>query len=218
MNASPDRIGVVSDIHANSVAFEAVLDDMPEVDAVVCAGDIVGYGPSPRACLEMVRVDNIPTVRGNHDAAVADNWGYESGDEYAYETLTDDEKAWLQQRPIERTLFDGQVKIVHDTPTNPGSWQYVREFTPKLLEDEDVSILGHTHVQQAEQFADGIVLNPGSVGQPRDGDPKAAYAVVDLDTLEVTLHRVRYDIAIVQHRIKIAEISGKNAHRLENGR
>ena len=218
MDAQPDRVGVVSDIHANAVAFEAVRADMPSVDALVCAGDLVGYGPSPGSCLETIRSNSIPTVRGNHDQAVANGWGYESGDEYARDTLADEQLEWLQQRPLQRTLFDGRVKLVHDTPTDPGSWEYTRNFTSDLLGDEDFLIVGHTHIQDAETFPDGVVLNPGSVGQPRDNDPKAAYAVIDLIDQAVTLHRVAYDIATVQHRIKLAGISDRNARRLKRGR
>lgn len=211
------RIGLLSDVHGNAVALEAVLDNMADVDAVVCAGDIVGYGPSPGQCIDSIREREIPTVEGNHDRAVVNGRPYESGDRYASLTLSEEKQAWLAGLPRERLLFDHRLKIVHDHPEEKNRYTRPAAFDPILLGEEDVLVLGHTHIQHAEVFDEGVVVNPGSVGQPRDDNPDAAYAVVDLDTLSVDLHRVSYDIGAVQRRIEETSINNHNATRLANG-
>lgn len=208
------RVGVLSDVHGNAVALAAVLQDMPSVDALVCAGDIVGYGPSPGSCLETIRDKGVPTVAGNHDRAVVQGRPYESGDEYAHRTLSESALAWLSDLPRDRTLFDGRLKVVHDHPEERNRYTIPAAFDPGLLGAEDVLVLGHTHIQHAETFDDGIVVNPGSVGQPRDGDPDAAYAVVDLTAGTVDCRRVPYDISLVQDRIEATDIDAHNGERL----
>jgi putative phosphoesterase len=209
---------LISDIHGNAVALEAVLEDMGTVDAIVCAGDTVGYGPSPRSCVETVRDRELPTVQGNHDRAVVNGRPYESGDQYASRNLSPEALEWLDSLPRERQLFDGRLKVVHDHPDEQDRYTIPAEFDSALLEDEDVLVLGHTHIQHAEMYEEGIVVNPGSVGQPRDGNPDAAYAIVDLDKLSVDLQRVPYDIDSVQERIEAAGISEYNARRLRQDR
>lgn len=211
----PTRVGILSDIHGNVVALKAVLDDMGPVDAIVCAGDVVGYGPSPSSCVDTLRNRGIPTVQGNHDRAVTNGQPYESGDEYACQNLSAGARAWLEALPRERLLYNDRLKVIHDHPDGQDRYTIPAEFAPTLLDDEDVLVLGHTHIQHAEVYQDGAVVNPGSVGQPRDGNPKAAYAIVDLDPVAVDLRRVSYDIERVQERIKTAGISEHNARRLD---
>jgi putative phosphoesterase len=217
------QVGVVSDIHGNAVALEAVLGELPEVDTVVCAGDVVGYNPWHAECVETVREREIPTVSGNHDRAVAggNSFGFNSmagaGVRHARGTLTDDQIAWLADLPTERVLFDGRMKVVHGHPDDPDRYTYPGEFTPELLGEEDVLVMGHTHVQHHERFAEGTVMNPGSVGQPRDGDPRAAYAVVDLDEGTVTEERVAYDIDRVIGAVEAAGLPEGIGTRLRDG-
>jgi putative phosphoesterase len=218
MTDVPTRIGLISDIHGNAVALAAVLDDMESVDALVCAGDIVGYGPSPAGCLETIRDREIPTVEGNHERAVVNGRPYESGDTYAAQTLSTAALEWLAALPRVRLLFDDRLKVVHDHPEERNRYTRPADFAPELLEDESVLVLGHTHVQHAETFDEGVVVNPGSVGQPRDKNPDAAYAIVDMDDLSVDLRRVAYDIDRVQRRIRDAGIAERNAKRLSRGR
>jgi putative phosphoesterase len=218
MGDHPTRIGLLSDVHGNAVALEAVLGEMTDVDAVVCAGDVVGYGPSPGRCIDDIRGRDIRTVEGNHDRTVANGRPHESGDQYASRTLSEEKQAWLAGLPREQLLFDRQLKLIHDHPEERNRYTLPAAFDPVLLDEEDVLVLGHTHIQHAELFAEGVVVNPGSVGQPRDNDPDAAYAVVDLDTLSVDLHRVSYDIEAVQQRIEATSISNNNANRLANGK
>jgi putative phosphoesterase len=218
------RVGVLSDIHANRVALRAVFDDMPEVDALVCAGDVVGYNPWPEACLDAVCDRGVPTVMGNHDRAVATGTEFggngmaDAGARYAHAALRKDQLEWLSDLPTERTCFDGRLKIVHGHPDDPNRYTYPALFSPELLAEEDVLVMGHTHVQAHETYEEGIVLNPGSVGQPRDGDPRAAYAIVDLEELTVEEHRVEYDIERVIEAVEKAGLPEGTGTRLRKGR
>ncbi|MFC7231919.1 metallophosphoesterase family protein [Saliphagus sp. GCM10025308] len=217
------QIGLCSDVHGNLVALEAVLADLPDVDALVCAGDVVGYNPWPAECVDRLRDLEVPTVMGNHDRAVARETTFRfnamaaAGVELARERLTNDQREWLAELPDERLAFDGQVKIVHGHPADPDRYTYPRDFSPRLLEDESVLVLGHTHVQHVERYAEGIIVNPGSVGQPRDGDPRAAYAILDLDALEVETRRVAYDVERVQQAVAEAGLPEKIGTRLARG-
>ncbi|WP_312911094.1 metallophosphoesterase family protein [Natronosalvus caseinilyticus] len=217
------QIGLCADVHGNLPALEAVLADLPDVDALICAGDVVGYNPWPAECVERLRDLEVPTVMGNHDRAVARETTFRfnsmaaAGVELARERLTDDQRGWLAELPDERLAFDSQVKIVHGHPADPDRYTYPRDFSPRLLEDESVLVLGHTHVQHVERYAEGVVVNPGSIGQPRDGDPRAAYAVLDLDALEVETRRVAYDVERVQQAVAEAGLPEKIGTRLARG-
>ncbi|WP_256685595.1 metallophosphoesterase family protein [Halococcus qingdaonensis] len=217
-------VGVIADIHGNRVALDAVLDDMPPVDALVCAGDVVGYNPWPGACVDALREREVPTVMGNHDRAVATGTDFSfnsmagAGVAYAREQLDDGQLAWLAGLPDERIEFDDRVKIIHGHPDDPDRYTYPDMFAADMLDDEDVLVLGHTHVQHHESYDDGIVLNPGGVGQPRDGDPRAAYATLDLDAMNVNEHRVEYDIERVERAVSEAGLPEQIGSRLRKGR
>ena len=216
--------GIISDIHANRVALDAVLEDMPEVDALVCAGDVVGYNPWPVECVDALRDRDVPTVMGNHDRAVVTGTGFagnrmaDDGVEYARESLDDDRHEWLAGLPDQRLVFDGRLKVVHGHPEDPNRYTYPELFSEELLDGEDVLVMGHTHVQAHETYDDGVVLNPGAVGQPRDQDPRAAYAVVDLDTLAVDERRVEYDVDRVVDAVEAAGLPPDTGQRLRKGR
>lgn len=218
------RVGVLSDIHANRVALRAVLDDMPPVDAVVCAGDVVGYNPWPGDCIDALRERSVPTIMGNHDRAVATGTGFggngmaDAGARYAREELDESQLEWLRGLPTERRCFDGRLKLVHGHPEDPNRYTYPALFSPELLDEEDVLVMGHTHVQAYESYDEGVVMNPGSVGQPRDGDPRAAYAVVDLDSLTVNQRRVDYDIERVVEAVGEVGLPEGTGTRLRKGR
>ena len=226
------QLGVISDIHSNRVAFEAVLDDMPAVDGYVCAGDVVGYGPWPAECLDLVRDLDAPTVMGNHDRAVATGASFSfnsmaaAGADYSHDHLSEDQVDWLYDLPTERTEFDGRVKIVHGHPDDPDRYTYPREFSASMLaEGVDVVIVGHTHVQGSRHVDGGVVLNPGSVGQPRDGEPRAAFAVVELgedeegdSTPTVETHRVEYDVDRVIEAVEEAGLPKRIGTRLQSAK
>jgi putative phosphoesterase len=217
------QVGVLSDIHANKVALDAVLDDMPPVDRIVTAGDIVGYNPWPAECVALVRDRGLTSVIGNHDRAVASEAPFrfnslaKAGVEHALDQLDEDALTWLDGLPDRRLVADDRIKLVHGHPTDPNHYTYPEEFSPALLDDEDVLVMGHTHVQHVETYPEGIVLNPGSVGQPRDSNPKAGYAVVDLEDRSATLHRVAYDIDAVIDAVEDAGLPKRIGLRLRKG-
>jgi putative phosphoesterase len=223
------RLGVVSDIHGNRIALEAVLDDMPSVDRLVCAGDVVGYNPWPADCVATVRERSVPTVMGNHDRAVAQDSAFrfnamaKAGVDHARESLDDDALSWLDGLPEARTVADGRVKLVHGHPEDPDRYTYPEEFSPRMLGDEALLVTGHTHVQDHRVFDEGVVMNPGSVGQPRDGDPRAGYAVVNLseeqgdDAVTVEERRVEYDIDAVIEAVETAGLPTRIGTRLLEG-
>ena len=218
------RVGLVSDVHGNLPALETVLGEMPPVDRLLCAGDVVGYNPWPGECVDRLRERSVPTVAGNHDRAVFTdrlrmNHMANAGVEYTRENLSDEQRAWLRGLPVERTVLDGRVKVVHGHPDDPDRYTYPEEFSGAMLGEADVLVLGHTHVQAHRTFDAGVVVNPGSVGQPRDGDPRAAYAVVDLDgEPTVEAHRVAYDIDRVVERVEAVGLPSRIGTRLREGR
>jgi predicted phosphodiesterase len=228
------RVAVVSDLHANRPALEAVLADCPPVDGWCCAGDVVGYGPHPGFCVEAMREREVPTVLGNHDRAVVTNADFSfnssahDGVVYARRELTDDQRAWLDGLPTARAAFDGRVAVVHGHPEDPDRYVY-----PALFSGDDVAaarrevpgaercevlVCGHTHVQGHERFDERLILNPGSVGQPRDGDPRAAYAILDLETLAVEERRVEYDVDAMVDAVRAAGLAEGSGTRLRKGR
>ncbi|WP_435145285.1 metallophosphoesterase family protein [Halobaculum sp. P14] len=229
------QLGVISDVHGNRVALEAVLDDMPPVDGVVCAGDVVGYGPWPGDCVAALRERGVPTVSGNHDRAVVAgsapgfNGMARAGVEYARETLDEAAVEWLGGLPHRRVVGGNRVAVAHGHPAEPDRYTYPKEFTGGLVDTAadqlavdpgglDALILGHTHVQGHETFPEGVVLNPGSVGQPRDRDPRAAYAVLDVEDRSVTEHRVEYDVDAVAEAVDDAGLPSAIGERLFDGK
>jgi len=223
------RVGLISDVHANCPALDAVLDDMPDVDAYVHAGDVVGYGPFPRDVLARFEEHDITSIQGNHDRAVLGEFHDDfheipkAAALWTADRLREDEHAYLDSLPIERSLYDGRVKIAHGAPDKPNTYTYPEEFSPELLGTESVLVLGHTHMQAKAEFDEGTVVNPGSVGLPRDGDWRAAYAVLDVEAETVELHRVEYpkeqtQEQIAEHGLPEALVDGLEHGELVFGR
>lgn len=220
------KLGVISDIHSNKVALDAVLADMPRVDRIVCAGDIVGYNPWPAECVETVRDVAAEVVMGNHDRHFPTPSKYRSnhmarrGLEHTKEQLSDGQAEWVQELPRTVEVADGSILMVHSHPKNVGEYVKPRDF-PRMrryLDDYVGLILGHTHIQHEATIDGRLILNPGSVGQPRDGDSKAAYAVIDTAEMEAKLHRVEYDIREVKQAVNEAGLPEKTGNRLARGR
>ncbi len=218
------RVGLISDLHANLPALDAVLEAMPEVDELLCAGDVIGYYPWPAECVDAMMERSVPTVMGNHDRALVQDTTFNfrgsarAGLEVADQRLEDQHRDWLRGLPDDRVCFDDRVRVVHGHPRDPDRYTYPADVTPSILEEEPVLVLGHTHVQFVKELPDGLVCNPGSVGQPRDGDPRAGFAVLDLDTFEVTTHRVEYDRERVKVAVHEADLPQSLASRLDEGR
>jgi putative phosphoesterase len=197
---------VLSDIHGNLAALEAVLAQ-PH-DALVCLGDLVGYGPEPAACVRRICAAAAFVVQGNHDRALGE--AVPPGCSRRFEALAEalapvgraqlegHERAWLAALPRTATVHcDGlRCLLVHATPAEP-LYRYLgsdaAEWAGEVAGvDTDVVLVGHTHLQFALMAGGRRVTNPGSVGQPKDGDPRAAFAV--LEDGAVRLDRVSYDI------------------------
>jgi len=142
----------------------------------------------------------------------------QAGVEFAREHLADDRIDWLDSLPERRRVLDGRITVVHGHPDDPDHYTRPSEFSPDLLGEEDVLVMGHTHIQHHEVYDEGIVVNPGSVGQPRDDDPKAAYAVLDLDEQTVEERRVEYDTDAVIRAVEDAGLPRQIGFRLTQGR
>lgn len=228
------RLLVVADIHSNLPALEGVLEDAGRFDAAVCAGDIVGYGPDPGECIRRAAERSFRCVSGNHDAAIV------TGDTsrfnpYAAAAVDINrrlvggaDRAWLRGLPAKLTLNMEAVKVAvfHGSPLDPLN-EYV--FPPEAelraaefldLSGADLLILGHTHVPYIIRSGRRWMLNPGSVGQPRDGDPRASYMVVDLEggAVDVVHRRVEYEVEGVATRMLRLGLPEVLAVRLFHGR
>ncbi|MEW5762407.1 MAG: YfcE family phosphodiesterase [Bacillota bacterium] len=235
------RLAVFSDIHGNAPALAAVLDDIRRrgAEKIVCAGDLVGYGPYPNEVIDMLRGEKILTVAGNYDDAVAFNrpmCGCAFPDEKARELgeqslswtqarTTEENKAFLRSLPRELRLRAGEreVLVVHGSPRFLD--EYLGEDAPEDLLAEifnahpaDVLVVGHTHKPFYRQFEGRHIINAGSAGKPKDGNPHAVYALILLgQRVEVSFPRVPYDVARVARAIEEAGLPTAFARQLLAG-
>ena len=240
------KILVLSDIHANITALDAVLGAAGTVDAVWCLGDLVGYGADLDECVNRVRtLPQLLCVKGNHDLALSDDESLEIFNPEASEAILASRKrispeniSFLQQLPdILATNF---ATLVHGSPQDP-YWEYILDVETAEENMAQVStpliFVGHSHMplmfikdnqtsKTTRSFPlakvklprDGrAILNPGSVGQPRDNDPRASYGLFDPEEWTWEIQRVPYDIASVQQRIRAAGLPERNALRLSDG-
>jgi predicted phosphodiesterase len=246
------RILVLSDLHSNATALDAVLDSAKDRwDLSVCLGDVVGYGPDPNEVTAQLRELGTQTIRGNHDKAVTGlmvtddfNPVAKAAVDWTRAQLKPDHLAWLAALPQGPLETDGIV-LVH------GAFQDEDEyvFTPAQALDglldsaAEVTFFGHTHHQGGFSYQDSqlevlqirprpsesfaalrielprrYLLNPGSIGQPRDGDPRAAFSIADLEHQVVEFWRVPYDISVVQKRMRTARLPEPLIQRLSVGR
>ena len=239
------RVAVLSDIHSNLAALDAVLAHAGAVDAIWHLGDVVGYGPDPDAVIARLAERGAVGVQGNHDAASLGGAEIEwfNPDARAAAVWTKDTigaaaRAWLEDLPVRRSV-DG-VELVHGSPRDPlREYITTRDVAAANLDalEGNLGLHGHTHVAVAfTRSTDGVVvtlpgdgasmdvpemrslLNPGSVGQPRDDDPRAGYAILDLAARRITWHRVTYDIARTQAAMRAAGLPPRLVERLAYGR
>jgi predicted phosphodiesterase len=240
------RILVISDIHANLTALEAVLSAAREYDITWCLGDLVGYGPDPNQCIERVReLPGLVGILGNHDAAAlgrldASTFNYEARQAlyWTQKVLTESSHAFLSNL-VEKVVIDS-VTLCHGSPRFP-VWEYLLDnFTAtQNFEhfDTPYCFVGHTHLpvqftyengqhmarlnipeaNQVYSLTNKTIINPGSVGQPRDHDPRAAFALFDTQSNSWDYRRVPYDIAAVQERMLLASLPERHIRRLEAG-
>ncbi|HDL77609.1 MAG TPA: metallophosphoesterase [Lentisphaerae bacterium] len=239
------RFAILGDIHSNLEALQAVLEDVRAigVDRYVCVGDIVGYNSNPHECLEIVRSLDCETVRGNHDHYCSHDeslMGFHplAADvvDWTRQQLSAEEREYLRGLPLVKQV-EG-FTVVHSTLDNPEMWGYVFDALDAEAnfnyQVTSVCFYGHTHVPLAFEKADVVrgglyekiriqrgrkyFINVGSVGQPRDGDPRAAYAIYDLVKNEVQLRRVPYDFRITQRKVLAVGLPSRIAARLAVGR
>lgn len=227
------KYAILGDIHANLEALQAVLEDARNegVTHYACVGDLVGYAANPRECVEIIRKMDCPVVKGNHDEYASNddecrNFRPRMAEmiRWTRKQLTAEQREWLRNLPL--LLAVESFIIVHATLDMPQKWGYVMDklsaASSLSYQTPSVCFYGHTH-QPCAFIRDGIVkggqfeklriekerkyfINVGSVGQPRDGNPLAAYVIYDLSDNLIMLKRVRYDIQEAERKIRDAGI------------
>ena len=241
------RIALVSDIHGNLEAFQAVLKEIEKqkVDRINCLGDVIGYGCDPLACLELVDQNCSAKLMGNHEYAAigvlpskAMNLAARQSIHWTTAQLKDRELAMIAD--YEMTTEDAGCLMVHASPQEPDEWHYVLsqlEATEAFDHlHQKLAFHGHTHlplifckapngkvrtivghdIDPDEECS--YLINVGSVGQPRDNDPRASYVIYDADEISISYHRVEYDFKITQAKMCKAEMPSMLIDRLEVGR
>jgi diadenosine tetraphosphatase ApaH/serine/threonine PP2A family protein phosphatase len=238
------KFGIFSDTHANIEALDAVIKALgaDKVDEYICLGDTVGYGASPNECCALIRSKAAHTILGNHDAAVAGRMDYSyyyHAARHALDlharTLEPDHKEWLKNLPYE--VRAGNVHFCHGSPLNIEEFDYIfaRDQAAQCLEIWDslaqITLIGHSHlckafaltpdgvhevVSQSFELREGwkYIVSVGSVGQPRDYDPRASYTVFDTDTNTFDFKRVEYDVKTSAEKIFNSELEPNFGHRL----
>ena len=241
------RVAITSDIHGNRQAFEAVLEavDAAGADELWCLGDLVGYGADPDACVDLARRYATVCLVGNHDLAVRGDLplelfsrGAELAARWTIERIAPESLDYL--RGLAPMKLDEAVGLYHASPRDP-VWEYVlsalqAELCLDALEHR-IACIGHSHVAlhymrgdgrpaTGDKCPDGTVLdvsrgewllNPGSVGQPRDGDPRAAWLLLDTDAWTASWHRTPYDVEAAAAAIRAARLPDSLAERLPHG-
>jgi len=239
------RYAVIGDIHGNLPALEAVLADIRRegVDQILCVGDVVGYGANPRECLHVMMERECPVVAGNHDFGAVGrvDLTYFNADardaiEWTREQLDQQERAYLSGLPLIVTLDD--ISLVHSTPYFPEDFPYIQTVYDAALAfgklESRLAFVGHSHVpiifvdsDPVDYFlvsefdippGERVIVNVGSVGQPRDLDPRACYVILDTDLDRISVHRVQYNVKEAAARICAAGLPRTNAQRLAWGR
>jgi diadenosine tetraphosphatase ApaH/serine/threonine PP2A family protein phosphatase len=240
------RILIISDIHANQTALEAVLSDAGAIDAAWCLGDLVGYGPDPNECVTLARqLPNLECLLGNHDAAALGQIDVENFNpdartalQWTRQALTPESQKFLQNLP--ETIIREDATLVHGSPRQP-VWEYLLDTRTATLNfdyfDTPYCFVGHTHLpamfylpdervgahliipepSMQLSMAPRAIMNPGSVGQPRDRNPMASYAIYTDDQNLWEFKRVYYDIPAVQARMETAGLPSRHIQRLSAG-
>ena len=223
------RLAVLADVHANLPALEAVLRDVDSLSpaGLWVAGDLVGYNPWPNEVLQILRDRHAKAIRGNHDRGVLGD------DPFRFNELAAAALRWtrIQLTPgsvgylkdledrTRTTMPEGVVAMYHGSPRDDDEYVFPYTADDSLVRKAGAPfvILGHTHLPMARAFRSGLLVNPGSVGQPRDGDPRAAWGLLDLSTRTFGLRRVPYDIDAVATAIRRTGLPTELADRLYAG-
>ncbi|HEY9165202.1 MAG TPA: metallophosphoesterase family protein [Candidatus Kryptonia bacterium] len=234
------RYAVISDIHSNLEALRTVLAEIEskKVDEIVCLGDVVGYGANPDEVAEIVRSVSTITIMGNHDDAVHSGETYaqinsfaKAAIKYTRELLSDANSEWLKNLPFDHKLKD--VFLVHSSPSEPREWKYIFSEADARIElssfQEKICMIGHTHIpvvfRKITKGGTGETLgqmkeliNVGSVGQPRDGDNRASFGIIDTGNFIYEHFRLEYDVRMAAEKIVAAGLPTFLAERLHRGR
>jgi len=241
------RYGILGDIHSNLSALEVALENFErqEVEQVISVGDVVGYGAAPRECIALLREVGALVVKGNHDAACVGELDERMFNDYAREAirwtrtiLETEDQAWLRALP--HSARTDHLEVSHGCLADPERYPYVQlpgDAEPSLDHmQRPICFIGHTHIPitfirpvhpgrtdhshdpelQLAGF-DRVLVNVGSVGQPRDQDPRSAHAIFDSEECGVRIHRRDYDIEVEAERIRSAGLPGMLAERLHLG-
>ena len=231
------RIAVISDIHSNIYGLEAVLKDVEKrknIDEIISLGDIVGYYPFPNECIELVRENCSVSMLGNHDAGVVGDEPAFYFNPTAYEMITwtkkiikKDNLTWISKLPRKKNIERNGRKIflVHGSPfqtfdyflaMDSNEWKaLLKEAFYKIK--ADLLCVGHTHIPVKDKYKKHQFLNPGSVGQPRNGKPGAFYAIVNTTPLSISMVHLKYDFSPVQEKMKELGLPKSLSERLNEG-
>lgn len=231
------RLAILSDLHANLEATEAVFEEAEQrdADAFLCLGDVVGYGPDPSATVEMVRNRCEVTVLGNHDAAVALNAEMsvlprdgQRAAQLHQALLSDDQLRWLAGLPLKTTVHG--ATLAHAAPDQPEAWPRLDSFPAVQAQfsafDTPICFVGHSHKPAIVSNSLGVfhvrkgqryLIDVGSVGQPRDHDPRASFVMFDTEAFTVDIVRVHYDVARTASKIVRRGLPPDLAERLRRG-
>ena len=235
------RLAAFSDVHANKHALDAVLEDARRhhPDQVICLGDLVGYGAFPNEVVAMIRANNIPTVAGNYDDGVGfdrEECGcayikpedIERGDRslrWTQQAVTAENKAWLQSLPRELRLevAGRRILCVHGSPRRINEYLYEDRPERSLARmlsglDADVVLCGHTHLPYHRRIGAVDLVNVGTAGKPKDGDPRATYALIEMgESVRATFPRVEYDAEAAAQAVEATELPREFAGVLRTG-
>lgn len=237
------KIAIFADVHGNLLGLEAVLADIrpKNVAAIYCLGDLVGYGPRPNEVIEILRRENIPTIMGNYDDAIG-NMRIICGCDYKNEKAmqlgessllwtkdhtTEENKAWLRQLPLKLEFNSGGLKflLVHGSPQQLNEYLFestAEKVLQRFLKENycDVLVCGHTHLPYHKQVAGGHVINVGSAGKPKHGNPNVGYALIDAreGNLSVEFFRVTYDFEQTAQEIEAAGLPREFAEIIRTGK
>ncbi len=220
-------IGLISDVHSNLVALEAVLARLKGVDKLLFAGDLVGYGPCPNEVIAKAKKWNFEAIAGNHDVAALTE-DVSNFNPYAAkaalwtaEKLTFESRSYLAELPRRRRfeLEGKKILMVHGSPNDDDEYIFEEDITEGYIEKAgcDILIVGHSHVQWTAPRGKRLAFNPGSAGQPRDHEPDAAYAVLMLPEMKLEQKRVPYDIDATAKKMREFGLPAMLSERLYSG-
>ncbi|MDI6917595.1 MAG: metallophosphoesterase family protein [Thermoplasmatales archaeon] len=221
------KLGIIADVHSNLIALKKVLSELKDVEMIIHAGDVVGYNPYPNEVIQVFREKGIFSILGNHDRAVitgdTSNFNPVAAEAVCWtrNALSDENISFLKSLKKREKIKIGKtsIAVIHGSPWDDDEYVYENGLSKKFLDEVNAEILvyGHTHVPCLKRFENGIIINPGSAGQPRDKNPKACFCILDLDKKSAEMKRMDYDINTVMQKIIECKLPDILAYRLTLG-